>query len=617
MPNIELTPAAVHPGNPLTHRANSDGPEQQAFQMAMAHEALMKSLPTSGPLAEFANFIHGLTMPAHVRRAEYEEIRVKSERSMGFSNAVSKAMRANVRHFQTVAPGRNGPIELSELAQTVAKSDAVAKAVLDVGSATNFASITGGQSLGYVSLDTRVARGTVRPDSFTLYQALPKSSAFQIVDYWAYVDDPGGALPGSAFSGFSNVSSGSLSTTAGIYSLQNVNLKLGLDGRAVTTALMAQNNFVDVVAQENANAALTVLQSQDWSAYWGNPTLFPNQPLGAFNAIPAANIFDFQQFSQANASLQGWTGAQTLYNMIYEVAAQVTSWNRFGRITHAFMTPITNGSLQGLVTTVLNNIVNTMTPEMQRMPGIVVDGDLQGMRTRLGVIQFPLDLTITARDIPAQGQPRTNGTTPTSLTNPTPPVGATGAVSGAASTGSNWGVMSNAFVSGAGPYYYAVASTDVNMNESNLTWSASVTGITATGAIVLTIAPPAAADAYAFRVYRSGLGGFASGANSPTAVRYVGTVLASGSSNVTFVDNNAQIPGSEFIFLFDLHEEDQAFDYRFLLPLTRVELFAANLYMPWAVAMIGAPRFRIPKFHAIIKNYIPDSPVWNPLGKNI
>ncbi|HVB29202.1 MAG TPA: hypothetical protein VNG91_05255, partial [Terriglobia bacterium] len=69
-------------------------------------------------------------------------------------------------------------------------------------------------------------------------------------------------------------------------------------------------------------------------------------------------------------------------------------------------------------------------------------------------------------------------------------------------------------------------------------------------------------------------------------------------------------------FLLDMDENDKAVDFRYLLPLTKIELFAQNLYMPWAVAMIGSPRVRIPKFHAEITNFVPDDPTFNPLQAN-
>lgn len=630
-PGIEIGPMARPKGEyvPPSVMGDNAPPEQQAFRGTQALQQFEASLPShNGELAALRPLLTSLAAGRSMGMGDFDvgAMRTELAKSAEASNVYAEEWRAHPRWYQTTAPdtggGRRNGIDPRELSKG---SSPLAKAVLDVGTQTNFASITGGQSLGYVSLDTRVARGTVRPDSFTLYQALPKSAAYQVVDYWPYIDDPGGALPGSATSGFSNVQSGTLATNAGIYSLQNINLKLLLDGRAVTLALMAQNSFVSINEQENANAALTVLGTADWLSYWGNPTLFANQFTGLGSSTPTANIFDFQAFYNTNAALQGWSTAQTLFNMIYEVAAVVTGWGRFGRITHAMMTPATAGAVSSLVTTILNNIVVGMR-ENALMPGIIVDGDLQGMRTRFGPIQFPMDAMITARDIPAQGQPRSNATTPTTTVGPTPPTGVVAAASGAALVGTNWGQGTNSpYASGTNRYWYAVASTDVNMNESTLTWSSAAiagSGINATGAVVLSIAGPAAADAVAYRVFRTGSGGsagtpFAGAANSPTAVRYIGAVAANGTGTVTFTDNNSILPGGESIFLLDLRSEDAALDFRYLLPITRVELFAASLYMPWAVCMIGALRNKVPKFHAIIKNVIPDNPLWNPLGSNV
>lgn len=619
---INIAPVSVRPMDfARPDLFDGDAPaEHRTHTQARALEQFEASLPRgSDPLAALRPALLGM---AANRAMQVEGVHFDAPKARGelakaaeAQNAYAAERRRNPRYYQTTAPGggRRDFIDARELA----KSDPLAKSVLDVGTQTNFAQITGGQSLGYVSLDTKMARGTVRPDSFTLYQSLAKSAANQVVDYWPYIDDPGGALPGSATSGFSNVQSGTLATSAGIYSLQSVNLKLMLDGRAVTLALMAQNNFVSVNEQENANAALTVLGTADWLSYFGNSTLFPNQFNGLASTIPTANIFDFQTFFNTNANLQGWSSAQALYNLIYEASAVITSWGRFGRITHAFMTPVTAGALQGLVTTLLNQVINPgFSGDKQ---GLVIDGDLQGMRTRMGPIQFPMDALITARDIPAQGQPRSNGTNPATATGPTPPQTVTVAASGTAFAGSAWGIGAGSpYVSGTTRYYYAVASTDVNMNESTLTWSGVIagSGITSSGAAVVTITGPVAADATAYRVFRTGGLNFASGANSPTAVRYVGAVVASGASAVTFADYNGTIPGSEKIFLLDMREEDGALDYRYLLPLTRIELFAQNLFMPWAVASIGALRNRIPKFHGIVTNFVPDSPVWDPLGSN-
>lgn len=578
---------------------------------AQAIDIAMKSLQPNDPFTQmYLGIMRG------DNRQWVQEMRASTQSALVAANAIAKAIRTNSRasKFPSIE-------ELQEKGE-------ISKATLDVGTLTNFATITGGQSLGYVSLDTQMARATVRPNSFTLYMSLHKSAAFQVVDYWSVAQETGGNLPGTAFQGFSNVSSGTLATAAGVYNLQNVTLKLAVNGRAITTALAAQNSFVDIAAQENINAALTVLESVNWTCYFGNPTLFPNQFPGIENVLTttagvSGNIFDFQAFSNSYATAQSWNPEQTLFNLIYEAAGIITGYKQNGRITHAFMSPTCAGALQILVTTLLNNIVvGTGNSGLQ---GIIVDGDLQGMKTRFGQIQFPIDLFITARDKPAQAILNSDGTTMVTSPVPGKPVSVVGAiVSGSAATGTAW---TTSYVAASGIYSYAVASLDTNMYESALTYLASglgsgstltISGVGTTTAYQLTITPPVAADAAAFRVYRSGLGYLpaTSGTANPAAYRFIGTVAANAGTPVTFTDLNTKIPGSETVFLLDMDDADNAIDYRFLLPLTKVELFAQNLYMPWAVCSIGSLRVRIPRFHGLIKNAVMSNPNFNPLAAN-
>lgn len=528
-----------------------------------------------------------------------------------FENGPMSWMNSMARQY------RKAPRSMKEFpnyAELVKSDGALAKADLDVGTLTNLAQVTGGQALGFVSLDTDMARGTIRPGSFTLYQMLKKTRANQVVDYWPYASEIGGALPGAAYNAYTSVTSGALATSAGQYNLNTITLKLALDGRAITAALAAQNSFVDVSGQENANAALVVLSTVDWALFWGNPDIFPNQPVGLQQAIlagaPSKNIIDFQVYKTAKSSL-GLSDEQLLFNLIFQQVAEMVSYRNYGIPTHAIMGPGTAGDIQSLVTQNLRNIINTDRAFADHGP-IVVNGDLQGMNTRFGDIHFPVDLLMTARDIPAEAIVFQNGDTPATTTAPTPPATVTVAVSGAANANSDW---TASYCASSGVYTYAVASTDSMMNESKLTYATSVSGVTLLGAYVLTIAPPAAHDAYAFRVYRSGLG-YNAGTPAASAFRHIGDVLANGASNVTFNDLNTKIPGSETIFILDLDEVDNAFDYRWLLPLSKIELFAQNLYMPWAVAHIGAPRVRIPKFHGYISNYVPQKTDFNPLSAN-
>jgi hypothetical protein len=522
------------------------------------------------------------------------------ETALAKANVIAREFRKNTRAKSFVDP------------TTMLAKSAIAKAALDVGNLTNLAQVTGGQTLGYVSLDTDMARGTVRPNSFTLYNALNKTMANQIVDFWPYASSTGGALPGASYASYASQTSGALTPNAGKYNLNYINLKLALDPRAITVALAQQNSFVNVAEQENVNAALAVLQSVDWACYHGNPTLYPNQPQGIAGVIPSRNIIDFRSYVTTYSS-QGLSNEQYLFNLIYEQAAYITSYRQYGQITHAFMSPAAAGSMQSLVTGILNNIVNDISPYQRDARAIVPNGDLQGMRTRFGDIQFPIDLFITARDQPAQAIDDGDGSNPATTTNPTPPASVVASVLAAGQTGSDWDTT---YAASGNKYVYAVASCDANMNESILAYSGVASGVAATGAVQLVITPPTDLTAAVFRVFRSGLGYAATSNQDPNAFRWIADVAANGGSAVTFVDLNAHIPGSDTLFLLDLDESDNALDYRTMLPLTKIELFAQNIYMPWAVGHIGSPRVRIPKYHGIIQNYVPTNPQWNPLNPN-
>ncbi|EQD57995.1 hypothetical protein B2A_04574, partial [mine drainage metagenome] len=156
-----------------------------------------------------------------------------------------------------------------------------------MGTLTNFAQVTGGQALGYFSLDTRLARGTARPKSMTFYNSLAKTPANQIVDFWPYISSTGGALPGSGFVTYPSVATGALAFNAGDYKLNTITLTLAVDGRGITTALAAQNSFVNIADAETANAAIAILETLDWSCFWGDPSIYPNQFAGVYAQMKA------------------------------------------------------------------------------------------------------------------------------------------------------------------------------------------------------------------------------------------------------------------------------------------------------------------------------------------
>lgn len=559
---------------------------------------------------------------------QHEQSGWESDRGVGDMLRTGKAQidRDNVRASWLRDHGlkdatwtnRNKYPALSSMAKSLG-GEGLAKSVLDIGQATNFSQIVGGQSVGYMSLDTRLYRSTIRPSSFTLYNYLRKSQAFQVVDLWSTAAGTGGKPAGASYASFAGVTGSTLNTNAGEYFLNTLFLKLAVDARTITIPLAAQNNFVDIAAQETANAALSILQTINWANYWGNATLYPNQQQGLFQTISGAtsggNIWNFMTYTPPGAG--SYTNQQLLFNFIYEICGQMAMQYTFSHITHAFMGPGAAADIQSLTTTLLNNLITL--PSRTRVEGIVVNGDFNGMKTRFGEIQFPVDICIPMRNAPIAAYVNNAGVSQATTSAPTPPASVAATAITNYASGSYWWVSGGAFApTSATTYVYAVASCDSSMNESNLTWTVSSSGIasaaSSSGAIRLTITGPTAGDAATFRIYRGGLGlGVTGFANT---VRWIGDVAANGSGTVTFTDGNGWIPGSETLFLLDLDDADAALDYRIMLPLVKVNLFAQNLYMPWAVAGIGAIRVTIPKFHAVITNYVPANPVFNPLQAN-
>lgn len=536
------------------------------------------------------------------------------------SNARSAWFRENPR-----------PRYIPELEDMLVKGQPIAKAagnsILDVGTSTNLASIAGGQSVGYMSLDTRLYRSTIRPNSFTLYNLLSKSQAFQVVDLWSTATDTGGGPAGTNFQTVNQGSAlvgSSLATSAGVYDLNTLLLALVVNGRAITIPLAAQNNFVDITAQETANAALSCLYSIDWANYWGNSSMFPSQPNGIYTVLQnsvSGNIIDFWSYYTGSPNASGLTQQQALFNLIYEVCGRLTIQYTWSHITHAMFSPTTAADLQSLITTELNNLINVN--RNIRVEGIMPNGDLQGMKTRFGEIQFPIDVCIPARDTPVAAYKNAQGTTYT-ISTPSAPAGVTAAlVTGTTYLPNNW---TSQFTASSAVYEYAVASCDSFMNETVLTYSNPInpaSGMTSADAAAgaayqLTIAPPSATTGLtAYRIFRSGLGYNLTASQLPQSFRWIATVAASTTGNITFNDTNAWLPGSDAVFMLDLDPGDAAIDYRMLLPLTKVNLFADNIYMPWAVCGIGSIRLTIPKFHAVLKNYPAANPAWNMFEPNL
>lgn len=554
-------------------------------------------------------FIQALSFCQHgvCGNHDFRPLLKKWDAGLAKSNAVARYLRNT--------PGRKAQINIPEPRVLMGEreyDDCIAKSAMDVGNLTDLAAVTGGQALDYISMDFRLRRGTTRPKSATLFFMLGKSMANQTVDWYAYAPNTGNGLMGTTTASFASQSN-TPNFYQGGYVLESVDLKLFLNARAITLALSATNQYVNIPEQEIANAYIGVLETVNYLCYYGNQTIYNTQFNGLAQLIPSQNVFNFQSYlAKPEVASAGLLNAQNLFNLIYEVAGFVAGYtNASGTTTHAMMSNATIADLQSLVTTRLNNVVNL---ENLKTHPLVVNGDFQGMATRFGDIHFTLDIFISGREAPAQAVviEGTGGLNQAmaSIAQPTSVVPASTLPTAVA--GSQW---SGPYVGSSTQYVYAVAATDANSNESVLTYS-TVVGPVAAGDSVPLVITPNGATATAFRVYRSGEGYNATSGQNPDAFRLIGVIAANGSSAVTFTDLNTKIPGSETIFCLDLVEDHLALDYRCLLNFTRIDLFAQAFIMPFAIAHIGALRVGIPKFHAMITNYVPTNPTWDSLLPN-
>ena len=554
---------------------------------------------------------YGATAEVLMRLAAKLGTESENPHGQSFTKAMSREMD-RINALPQLGSVQN-PVQFGASPSSLAKAalpDDFARADLDVGTLTDFSQITDRKALGFVSLDTNMARGTIRPPSFTLYQALRKSPAYQVVDYWPYVESTGEAAPDAASASFQNTALNPLQTNAGDYELENIELKLAYEPHTVSIAPAGPINFVDIMEQETPNAALALLDSVDYACFFGNAALYDNQPDGILQAVSRkapSNIFNaFAEFQ--GSKYAGLNNPESIFNLIYNAAGDISSNGQHGRITHAYMGPYVLATLQRLETTKIKEL------EERR---VVVNGNILGIVTNSGTIGFETDWIIPSRNRPLQSMARRSGRT---LANgvATPPASVT-AATGASAAGS---LFTAAY---AGAYAYFVAAADSSSNETPVTGTAftasfvNAVAIAANGSVTLTITPGANSTANAFRVFRAGLGYVFPEGTTVSALnqfRFIGEVAANGTTAVTFTDLNQHIPGSETIFLIDMDEGDNAVDYRFLLNLSRINLHQNSRFMPWTVATIGAPRVRIPKFNGVITNVVPDSREFNPLASN-
>lgn len=122
-------------------------------------------------------------------------------------------------------------------------------------------------------------------------------------------------------------------------------------------------------------------------------------------------------------------------------------------------------------------------------------------------------------------------------------------------------------------------------------------GVAAAGSCTLTITPAAGNAATYFEIYSEKVAGSGE-------FRLLGRVAASGSSAVTYVDKNENIPGTTRMFILDLSSvgERRAFRLDQLAPMHSVEYAKMGPFRWGAVNLYVTPKYYAPNRFVMIKN---------------
>ncbi len=157
----------------------------------------------------------------------------------------------------------------------------------------------------------------------------------------------------------------------------------------------------------------------------------------------------------------------------------------------------------------------------------------------------------------------------------------------------------------AGDYYVRVSAV-CEHGESAASAAQAVT-LTAGNAIQITVTPADAKNT-GYRVYLSAVN-----AADGSDCRFHCEIAATGEQQTLTIDGH-WVTGSTNIYLLSMDPADRAIDWRQLLPLTRMNLAITGPVIPFLINLYGYLRVMKPNWHALIKNVIPSTVDWAPLG---
>ena len=457
-----------------------------------------------------------------------------------------------------------------------------------VGAGSDLGALTQAGALRVEGMDPVLFSVTVENKHFDLFNRLlpNKRDAKSMLDQQVIKKGTGG-FPGSAFS--TETATGRperqgeyerLLTELGVFvDYRNVGLITGIQGMVQGGAGMVD---FSAVAEENVNAALTLLETVEWGLFYGD------------RAVSGMEIKGLQASIHANASDHIIDMAGTYFTdhtQIAELAGRLAKRPHFGVPDLFYVSTAAKGDLDNSLTTGYRVNLDSAVPNTQ------VGVPVKGIRySAAGIGEGYMDLVPHA--YVEEDKTPIIVTAPLSVGPQPAPVSVTAAAT--SGSGSKW------LAAHIGSYYYCVEACKPGEVSAPVVLGSAV-AVTTGDKVTLTITLSSGAGETHYNIYRGRLGG----TNAPADMRRIGRIAKAGATT-TFVDLNENVPGTSEGFMLTASPARKALTWLQMLPLTQYPLAQNDLSIRWAVLLLGALRVPDARKHGMIKNILPKNAAWNP-----
>ena len=430
---------------------------------------------------------------------------------------------------------------------------------LTAGSGVDAANFTGGRALIPESLENTLVNVLWTQDEARLFQRIKKQPIPSPVHQWdkrtAVGSGAGAWVPEGGQSQEADQTINRVFETAKY--LQTL--------RKATLQATLSNMIENALTIEQNAGALWIIREVERAMFYGDDRFFPEQPKG-IKQQATSNIFDARGASASSSTVE---------NLINDASRSIR--DNYGK-----------GSVMLMSTRVTQDIQNLIRDRVRFQSGNEVGTSVfREYPTPFGTLELLDDVFIQEGTVPS----------PSPLTSLRPGAITINSATAAASSASQ-------FTAGdAGDYFYRVVGVN-RYGEGPSTASTAVTVAQGDGVTLNVDAAAPAPTAYA--LYRSERG--AADAND---CRFVGYFEYTDGTGDTFVDVNAQLPGTSDIFILTMDEIYDAIEWFQFLPMMKFDLYPTNeAVYPFLMLLFGALALKKEEQHAYIRNVSPADLSW-------